>query len=241
MVLSAFLVSDMVTPHIRGKLATLAGPSELYGASTVKQERLQPLLHLLRDYVPALFYLGYRVRTLHWRRHQVWTGADAPEILQFSTVILLALREKQGRQQYLDATLLALLQWQPFMDVLPGAAFCEEKLESTLNELQKGKDEDPTIITVGKHQKQYRYLNRKANESRDIADPHVARTWPVRVRYRTRRLIATIVAGTVPHMPLTCDVTSTSRPSSAWPQSYTFPDRLWVSPPKLTVKVHGVK
>ena len=126
----------------------------------------------------------------------MWTSADAKEIVQFGTIRLLTLHEKQGRSQYLDATLLALL------DALPGAAFCEEKPGSTLSELQKAKDEDPTIITVGEHQKHYRYLNRKPIEPRDIIDPHLARTFPVWVQYRTRRLITSIVAGTLPDVPL---------------------------------------
>ena len=49
------------------------------------------------------------------------------------------------------------------------------------------------------------------------------------------------MAVTVPYVPLTSHVTSTGRPYTAWPQSYTFPDRLWVSPPDLTVKVQAVK
>ena len=39
----------------------------------------------------------------------MWTVADVYKIVQLSTVMLLALREKQGRQQYPDATLLGLL------------------------------------------------------------------------------------------------------------------------------------
>ena len=50
------------------------------------------------------------------------------------------------------------------MDGLAGAAFCEEKLEYTRSELQKAKEEDSTIITVGEHQKHYHYLIRKPNE-----------------------------------------------------------------------------
>ena len=90
------------------------------------------------------------------------------DILQFCTLMLLALRPRQGRQQYMDALLLATLQWQPYMDCLPSAAFHEEKLEATLSELQRAKEDDPTIVTVRDHQKHYRYLNRKPNLPRDI-------------------------------------------------------------------------
>ena len=153
MVRSAFLISGTVTPHIWGALAGVDRPQAVYGGSAVKKDCLQALLYLFRDYVPALFYLWYRVCTLHWRRHDTWASANAHELLQFSTVLLMALRDTQGHQQYLDATALALLRWQPFMAALRGAVFCEEKLESTLSELQQAKEDDPTIITVGEHQK----------------------------------------------------------------------------------------
>ena len=34
---------------------------------------------------------------------------------------------------------------------------------------------------------------------------------------------------------------SQGRPYTAWPPGFTFPDRLWVDPPDLTVKVQAVK
>ena len=241
MVLSTFLISGRVTPHIRGAQASVDGPRAIYGASAVKKERLQALLYMFRDHAPALFYLGYRVRTLHRRRHDAWTGADADEVLQFSTVILMALRDTQGRQQYLDATLLALLHWEPYLDALPGASFCEEKLESTLGELQQAKKDNPTIITVGEHAKHYRYLNWKPDEPRDLTEPHLARRFTALVQYRTRRLITRILVSTLPYMLLTSQPMSQDRPYTAWPPGFTFLDRLWVDPPDLTVKVQAVK
>ena len=49
-VLSAFQISGRGTPHACGELATLARV-----ASAIKLKRLEALLHLFRDYVPALF------------------------------------------------------------------------------------------------------------------------------------------------------------------------------------------
>ena len=147
-------------------------------------------------------------------------GQVLMQVLQFSTVMLMALRDTRGRQKYLDATLLALLQWEPYLDALPGASFCEEKLESTLSALQQAKEDDPTIITVGEHAKHYRYLNRKPNEPRDLMDPHPARSFTARVQYRTRRLITRILAGTLPYMLLTSQPMSQGRPYTAWPPGY---------------------
>ena len=93
----------------------------------MKLQQLTALTTLFRDYAPAVFFVGYQVRTLHWRRHAPWCGRKGYETVQFSTVLLYALRPRGGRQQYLDALLLALLHWDPYMDALPGAAFIEEK------------------------------------------------------------------------------------------------------------------
>ena len=119
-------------------------------------------------------------------------------MLQFTTVMLMAPRDTQGRQQYLDATLLALLQWEPYLEALPCASFCEENLESTLSELQQAKEEAPTIITFGGYANHYRYLTRKPNEPRDLTEPHLARSFTARVQYRTTRLITDILAATLP-------------------------------------------
>ena len=59
MVLSAFLASGRVTPHIRGELATLARPDAVYAAIAAERECLRDLHHLFKYYIPALFYLGY--------------------------------------------------------------------------------------------------------------------------------------------------------------------------------------
>ena len=72
----------------------------------------------------------------------------------------------------MDALLLAQLQWDPCMDDLLGAAFREEQPEATLSLLQQAKEDDPTIITTQDHHKQYRFLNRKPNEPKDLTDPH---------------------------------------------------------------------
>ena len=42
-------------------------------------------------------------------------------------------------------------------------------------------------------------------------------------------------------MPLPSEPISKGRPCTPWPRSFTFPDRLWVDPPDLTVKVWAVK
>ena len=69
-------------------------------------------------------------------------------MVQFCIILLYILRPRGGRQQYIDALLFALLQWDPYMDALPGAAFSEEKLEATLSQLQQAREDDPTIVTI---------------------------------------------------------------------------------------------
>ena len=84
----------------------------------------------------------------------------------------------------MDALLLALLQWDPYMDALPSVAFIEQKLEAPLIQLQQAKEDDPTIVTIQDHQKLYEFLNRKPNEPKDLTDANVPRTFPARVVIR---------------------------------------------------------
>ena len=53
----------------------------------------------------------------------------------------------------MDVLLLALLQWDPYMDALPGAAFREKKPKVTLTQVQRAKEDDPTIVTILDHQR----------------------------------------------------------------------------------------
>ena len=200
MVVAEFLAVGPVLPLLWDAQLNILHRREIYGGGAVKLQQLSALTTLFRDYAPALFYIGYRVRTLHWRRHAPWSGKEAYEVVQFCTVLLDALRPRGGRQQYMDALLLALLQWDPYMDALPSAAFSEEKVEATLSQLQQAKEDDPTIVTIQDHQKQYRFLNRKPNEPKDLTDPHVPRTFPARVVIRAKRLINAIQNGTLPFM-----------------------------------------
>ena len=78
----------------------------------------------------------------------------APSISKYGSLVrpdaqIVALRAHCTRTALkappMDAKLLATLQWQPYMDCLRGAAFSEEKLEATLSELQRAKEDDATI------------------------------------------------------------------------------------------------
>ena len=97
MVLAAFLATSRMLPLLRDARLNIQHRSEIYGGGTVKLQQLSALTTLFRDYAPALFYIGYRVRTLHWRRHAEWSGKEAYEVVQFCTVLLYALRPRGGR------------------------------------------------------------------------------------------------------------------------------------------------
>ena len=210
---------------------------EIYGGAAAKLQQLSALTTLFGDYAPTLFYMGYRVRTLHWRRHAPWSGKETYDVVQFFTVLLYALRPRGVRRHYMDASLLWLLQWDPYMDALPSAAFSEEKLEATMSQLQQA----PMIVPIQDHEKQYRFLNRNPNEPKDPTDPHVPRTFRARVVVRAQRLINAIQNGTVPFMPLHADVTTTKGvPPAEWPADYVFPERPWNNPDDTEVKMLGV-
>ena len=129
------------------------------------------------------------------------------------------------------------------MDCLHVAAVSEEeKLQATPSELQRAEEDDPTIVTVKDHQKQYRYLNQKPNLPRDIIDPHSPRSFPCWVFIWVERILAANENETVPFVPLCLSATSTKGvPATEWPQDFTFPARLWDMPSATTIKLLGAK
>ena len=122
-----------------------------------------------------------------------------------------------------------------------GATF-SEKLEATLSELQRAKEDNPTIVTVKDYQKHYCYPNRKPNLPRHIVDPHLPRNFPCRVFIQVKRVLAAIENGTLPFMPLRPGATSTKGgPATEGPQDFTFPAHVWDMPSATTTKLLGVK
>ena len=134
MVLAAFLAASRVLPLLRDAQLNIQHGREISGAGAVKLQQLSALTTVFRDYAPALFYIGNRVRTLPWRRHAPRSGKGAYEVVEFCTVLPYALRPKGGRQ-YMDALRLAVLRWDPYIDALCAEAFSEEKAKATLRYL----------------------------------------------------------------------------------------------------------
>ena len=95
MVLAAFLAAGRVLPLLQDAQLNIQHRREIYSGGAVKLQQLSALTTLFQDYAPALFYIGYRVRTLHW--HAPWSGKEAYEVVQFCTVLLYALRPRGGQ------------------------------------------------------------------------------------------------------------------------------------------------
>ena len=114
-------------PLLRDAKLNIQHGREIYGGCAMKLQDLSVLTTVFRDYARALFYMGYQPRTLHWWRHAPWSGKEAYAVVHFCTVLLYALRPRGGQQQYMDALLLAVLRWDPYVGALPGATFSEEK------------------------------------------------------------------------------------------------------------------
>ena len=87
MVLAAFLAAGRVLPLLRDAQLNFQHRREIYGGGAVKLQQLSTLTTLFRDYAPALFYIGYQVQTLHWRRHTPWSGKEAYNGAQSGTIL----------------------------------------------------------------------------------------------------------------------------------------------------------
>ena len=99
---------------------------------------LSGLENLLTFYVPALFIIGLGVRDLTWDGGLTGSvkGDKARVVLLQSLSLMVHLLQDWGcRSEYTKTLSVALLQWQPWMDTLPGCCFVEESCEALLSRM----------------------------------------------------------------------------------------------------------
>ena len=186
-------------------------------------------LHCLAtQYVPALFLMGKWVRDCHWKLHAANTGTHVHRLLQLQATMLIALRPKKGRQQYLANTLLALLQWQPHMDTLPGMAWCEEKLESTISTLAVDAGGDMTSADAPRHHALYVTQRLTIGEVHDVSRNPMSRDYPQEVKIRLNKVVARITSLSLPFVQWGGTSETYVQGVATWPaDNYAFPPDLW--------------
>ena len=92
--------------------------------------------YFFEEYVPAVYALGWMVRTAYWEGQCVGTGHRAREALQQALLLLHAmLGDRAAHNDYGRGIAMALLSWTAWHDQLPGCSFVEESCEAQLSRL----------------------------------------------------------------------------------------------------------
>jgi hypothetical protein len=131
------LVSSLAQARRRVEERARAGlPREPEEAGTL--ELLLGLESLVNFFLPAVFTIGHKVRSLTWEGQPGGTqrGDAARVVLEQCLVLHLALQRDFGcHLEYTRTLSVALLTWQPWMSSLPGCCFVEESCEAMLSRL----------------------------------------------------------------------------------------------------------
>ena len=130
-------------PRLKNQLNSRA--AELRAASTSPDfsdanrlllKYLTALQSLLFFYLPAVFRLGYKVRSCTWEGREVGSGVWAREIMEQTFLLLLhLLKDADCKNEYVRTLSVALVTWQPWMSRIPAVCFVEESCEALLSRM----------------------------------------------------------------------------------------------------------
>ena len=105
-------------------------------ASTNHLAVLVGLRNLLNFYLPAVFRLGYLVRTCTWDGRASGSAVKAREVMEQSLLLLTSLLPDTAcKNEYVRTLCVALATWMPWMDTLPAVCFVEESCEALISRL----------------------------------------------------------------------------------------------------------
>ena len=153
---------------------------------------------LVTEYAPARFLMGKVVRDYHSERHAAGSGGNLKDLMHLGMLFLFALRPKRGRQQYGDATLLALLRWLPSMENLPAMAWSEEKLEATIRVLARGSGGELTAKNAQELHDLYITQHLTGDYVRNVDTKPMSKGYPAVVKSRVADMMHRFANGMMP-------------------------------------------
>ena len=188
--------------------------------------RMTALQHLLYQYVPACFLLGYLVREAYWKGGAVGTGDTAYTCLQYSYMILASLGG--GRSTYCYNIAMALLQWQGWNSSMPATTYQEEALEAMLSRLARSMRCDTTAYTVDEINMLFGSLRvTKVHKPQDLGATHLSKTLCTRIKADFGDLYRAIIIGDLPFVKHNRKARGSIKGSWEWPENFAWPGPLF--------------
>ena len=210
----------------------IAAKGDHPGARKVEMN-LRALQSLLYEYVPALFIVGYLVRTCYWDSESPTSGDKAYVCMQYCYLILHSLGGPRSIYCYNMA--MALLQWQDWHSSTGGACHVEEALEAMLSRLSRTMRSDVTVHTIDEINMLFGSLRTShVHKSKDLSSTHLSATLCSRIKRDFGALYADILQGELPfirHKPKGGSTTGTRE----WPESWRWPGGLEVTTSEVLV------
>lgn len=184
--------------------------------------RMTALQHLLYQYVPACFLLGFLVREAFWNGAAGNTGNTAYTCLQYAYIILLALGGERSTYCYNIA--MALLQWQDWHSSMPAMAYQEEALEAMLGRLATTMRSDFTVHTIDEMNMLFASLRvTEVHKPQDLGATHLSKTLCDRVKSDFGDLYRAIISGDLPFVKHDKKARGSVKGSWEWPANFTWP------------------
>lgn len=189
------------------------------------QKAYTMLKRMFLEYIPALMYLGVRLREMSWNMRGAHTGHHARSYLEMCLALLVHL-EGPKSNCYQRGLALALSMWTPAHDCLPAAVFVEEPLEASISRLMRSTGQGMTAHTAGAFSLQYTSLGPTGGEPKDLhnagwSKPLVGKVWE-----NLRSLLLHMKAELPPYYD--CRKTKRGVPVREWPPALlTQVQNLW--------------
>ena len=107
--------------------------------SVRKSQHLKVLValdSLINFYLPAVFRVGYKVRSCTWEGRNANSGVWAKDVMEEVLILLVhLLQDTECKNEYVRTLSVALATWQPWMSKIPAVCFMEESCEAMLSRM----------------------------------------------------------------------------------------------------------
>ena len=107
--------------------------------SVRKSQHLKVLValdSLINFYLPAVFRVGYKVRSCTWEGRNANSGVWAKDVMEEVSILLVhLLQDTECKNEYVRTLSVALATWQPWMSKIPADCFMEESCEAMLSRM----------------------------------------------------------------------------------------------------------